>query len=350
MLIAERFGLNHETKSDANGRYIRVYKGLNTLLEGTEVRRRSVASPGSNNALSGSVGGSQTMRYGSVSQGRSRPVSMLYPESMSMGGIGSPPPQQHSHQQHYQQQQRMNSYHQPQSYQQYHDSTRVRSFTHSQAGAMAQFSGVMQQYQQQPQPQQQQQYQTTQPFPRTTDNPSRTSGNYVGYPSRLYQDSVVVPSRHPRGPDMTQNFVARQQMHAQEERQAQRQVQLKVLQQIRQRRQSSAGEDGAPAPAATTTTPPPPAQIIMPSPASNGGGSSSSTSGASVFKIEKPGSKAIPIVRPKDEDVVADNGNEQQMASPVSSSSLAQAATDSLKAPVSSAAGATAAAGQQYQE
>ncbi|KAJ1799958.1 Peptidyl-prolyl cis-trans isomerase pin4 [Coemansia sp. RSA 2399] len=330
MLIAERFGINHETKSDANGRYIRVYKGLNTLLEGTEVRRRSMASP-STGAM---TGGSQTMRYGSSSsQGRSRPSSMLYPDSLSMGGMASPPPQQQQ-----QQQQRMNSYHQPQSYQQHQDPMRMRSFTHSQAGAMSQFNGAMQYQQQQ---QQTQQYQTTQQFTRTSDNQNRASGNYGGYPSRLYQDSVVVPIRHPRGPDMSQNFAGRQQMYAQEERHAQRQVQLKVLQQIRQRRLSSAGEDGSSAPATPSAQP-------AVSGASNGSGSSASSSAgtSSVFRIGKPGSKAIPIVRPKEEEDDDDEeGDYELVASP--GSSLSQLASPKASSPPSSS---SMAAGQRQEQ
>ncbi|KAJ1819689.1 hypothetical protein LPJ60_003629, partial [Coemansia sp. RSA 2675] len=121
--------------------------------------------------------------------------------------------------------------------------------------------------------------QQQQPFPRSSDNPGRASGNYVGYPSRLYQDSVVVPSRQPHGPEMSQNFAARQQVQQQEERQVQRQMQLKVLQQNRQRRLSSTAEDGAPATASPTA-------------------SESSPLSAPAFRIEKPGSKAIPIVKP----------------------------------------------------
>ncbi|KAJ2033673.1 Peptidyl-prolyl cis-trans isomerase pin4 [Coemansia sp. S3946] len=264
MLIAERFGLNHETKGDAQGRYIRVYKGLETLLESTEVRRRSVASP--NPATLAGNNSQQTPRYGSV--GRSRPASMLYPDTMSMNGMASPPPQ------------RMNSYQQQQqpSHGFAQDPTRVRSYTTNYSQGSAHFSS--QQFQQPPQQQQQQQsQQMPQPFPRSSDNPGRASGNYVGYPSRLYQDSVVVPSRQPHGPEMTQNFAARQQMHQQEERQVQRQMQLKVLQQNRQRRLSSTAEDGAPATASPTA-------------------SESSPSSAPAFRIEKPGSKAIPIVKP----------------------------------------------------
>ncbi|KAJ1812276.1 Peptidyl-prolyl cis-trans isomerase pin4, partial [Coemansia sp. RSA 2599] len=118
MLIAERFGLNHETKSGDDGRYIRVYKGLETLLEGTEVRRRSVASP--NPASLGNNGGHGAQRYGSSS--RSRPSSMLYPDTLTMGGVASPPPQS---------MQRMSAYQSPQ--QGYHqDPSRGRSYTHSQ--------------------------------------------------------------------------------------------------------------------------------------------------------------------------------------------------------------------------
>ncbi|KAJ2680346.1 Peptidyl-prolyl cis-trans isomerase pin4 [Coemansia spiralis] len=275
MLISERFGLNHETKSDSNGRYIRVYKGLDTLLEATEVRRRSVASPGSNSMSGNGNMGGQTMRYGT--QGRSRPSSMLYPDSMSMSGMASPPPQ------------RMNSYQPAQQQQGYqNESSRVRSYTHSQ-GAMSHFSGM--QYQQQQQ--QQQQYQQ-QSFPRANDNSGRASGNYVGYPTRLYQDSAVVPTRQPRGPEMSQNFVSRQQMHVQEERHAQRQMQLKVLQQIRQRRLSSAGDDGS--------APPTPSLASMPSPVAG-------SSATSAFKIEKPASKAIPIVKPKDNQNTAEDND-----------------------------------------
>ncbi|KAJ1835768.1 Peptidyl-prolyl cis-trans isomerase pin4 [Coemansia sp. RSA 2711] len=230
MLVAERFGLNHETKSDAHGRTIRVYKGIDTLLEGTEVRRRSMAGSGAP-----SMGG----RYGG---GRSRPASMLYPDSMSMGGLTSPPPQ------------RMSLYQpQPQHYQS-HDPTRVRSYTHSQGAQLSQ----QMQYQQQP-------------YARDGSNPGRASGSYVGYPTRLYQDSVIVPARQPRGPDMAQNFAGRQQMHQQDERQAQRQAQLKTLQQNRQRRLSSSNEEAAAAL-------------------------------ESSFKISKPASKAIPIVKPKDDE------------------------------------------------
>ncbi|KAJ1670489.1 Peptidyl-prolyl cis-trans isomerase pin4, partial [Coemansia sp. RSA 25] len=258
MLIAERFGMNHETKGDAQGRYIRVYKGLDILLESTEVRRRSVASP--NPATLAGNTSQQTPRY--VSGGRSRPVSMLYPDTMSMSGLASPPPQ------------RMNTYQQQQQQQAPHgfaqDPTRVRSYTTNYPQGSANFNG------------QQHQQQTPQPFPRSSDNSGRVSGNYVGYPSRLYQDSVVVPSRQPHGPEMTQNFSARQQMHQQEERQVQRQMQLKVLQQNRQRRLSSTAEDSAPAAAASSPT----------------ALESSSPSSAPAFRIERPGSKAIPIVRP----------------------------------------------------
>ncbi|KAJ2546291.1 Peptidyl-prolyl cis-trans isomerase pin4, partial [Coemansia sp. RSA 1878] len=233
MLVAERFGLNHETKSDANGRTVRVYKGLDTLLEGAEVRRRSVASPSGAPVVGG--------RYASA--GRSRPASMLYPDNMSMNGLASPPPQ------------RMGLYQPPQQQQSYqnHDPSRVRSFTHSQGASQL---GQQLQYQQ---PQ----------FSRDSLTSGRASGSYVGYPSRLYQDSVVVPARQPRGPDLSQNFAARQQMHQQEERQSQRQAQLKVLQQNRQRRLSSANDETAAA------------------------------LDASVM-ISKPVSKAIPIVKPKD--------------------------------------------------
>ncbi|KAJ1936932.1 hypothetical protein EC988_008042, partial [Linderina pennispora] len=81
----------------------------------------------------------------------------------------------------------------------------------------------------------------------------------------------------PRGPDMPQNFVGRQQMHQQEERQQQRQQQLKVLQQNRQRRLSSANEEGS---SSSNHTP--------------------LSAKAAPFKIEKPISKAIPIVKPKE--------------------------------------------------
>ncbi|KAJ2732881.1 Peptidyl-prolyl cis-trans isomerase pin4 [Coemansia sp. BCRC 34962] len=258
MLIAERFGLNHETKGDAQGRYIRVYKGLETLLESTEVRRRSVASP--NPATLAGNGSQQTPRYGSV--GRSRPASMLYPDTMSMNGLASPPQRMNPYQQQQQQQQQQQPSH---GFAQ--DPTRVRSYTTNYSQGNANFSS--QQFQQQ--------QQMPQPFPRSSDNPGRASGNYVGYPSRLYQDSVVVPSRQPHGPEMTQNFAARQQV--QQERQAQRQMQLKVLQQNRQRRLSSTAEDGAPVTASPTA-------------------SESSPSSAPAFRIEKPGSKAIPIVKP----------------------------------------------------
>ncbi|KAJ2121259.1 Peptidyl-prolyl cis-trans isomerase pin4 [Coemansia sp. RSA 720] len=232
MLVAERFGLNHETKSDANGRTVRVYKGLDTLLEGAEVRRRSVASPSGAPVVGG--------RYASA--GRSRPASMLYPDNMSMNGLASPPPQ------------RMGLYQPPQQQQSYqnHDPSRVRSFTHSQGA-----SQLGQQLQYQPQ------------FSRDSLSSGRASGSYVGYPSRLYQDSVVVPARQPRGPDLSQNFAARQQMHQQEERQSQRQAQLKVLQQNRQRRLSSANDETA-------------------------------TALEASVMITKPASKAIPIVKPKD--------------------------------------------------
>ncbi|KAJ2810186.1 hypothetical protein FBU31_008045, partial [Coemansia sp. 'formosensis'] len=56
---------------------------------------------------------------------------------------------------------------------------------------------------------------------------------------------------------------------------------LKVLQQNRQRRLSSTAEDGAPVTASPTA-------------------SESSPSSAPAFRIEKPGSKAIPIVKPTD--------------------------------------------------
>ncbi|KAJ2338660.1 hypothetical protein GGF43_006829, partial [Coemansia sp. RSA 2618] len=237
MLVAERFGLNHETKSDANGRTIRVYKGLDTLLEGAEVRRRSVASPSGAPMAGG--------RYASA--GRSRPASMLYPESMSMSGLSSPPPQRMGL---YQPPQQSQSQSQSPSYQS-HDPTRVRSFTHSQGASQL---GQQLQYHHQPQQQ----------FSRDSLSSGRASGSYVGYPSRLYQDSVVVPARQPRGPDLSQNFAARQQMHQQEERQSQRQAQLKVLQQNRQRRLSSANDDTGAALEAS-------------------------------FKISKPASKAIPI-------------------------------------------------------
>ncbi|KAJ1863867.1 Peptidyl-prolyl cis-trans isomerase pin4 [Coemansia sp. RSA 2703] len=286
MLIAERFGLNHETKSGDDGRYIRVYKGLETLLEGTEVRRRSVASP--NPAGLGNIGnsgGHGTQRYSSA--GRPRPSSMLYPDTMAMNGMASPPPSS----------QRMSAY-QP-SHQGYNqDPTRVRSYTHTQ-GAGAHFA--------QPQQQQQQQHAVAggqQPFPRTNDAPGRVSGNYGGYPSRLYQDSVVVPTRQPRGPEMSQNFVARQSMHQQDERQAQRQAQLKVLQQNRQRRLSASGEDG----------------VVSGSTAM----SPKDGSSPSAFRIEKPASRAIPIVKPPSDTVDStDTSTEAKpaSASPVSSKS-----------------------------
>ncbi|KAJ2707181.1 Peptidyl-prolyl cis-trans isomerase pin4 [Coemansia sp. IMI 203386] len=280
MLIAERFGLNHETKSGDDGRYIRVYKGLETLLEGTEVRRRSVASP--NPASLGNNNGHGAQRYGSNS--RSRPSSMLYPDTMTMGGVASPPPQS---------MQRMNAFQSPQ--QGYHqDPSRGRSHTHS-LGVAAHFG---QQQQQQQQPQQQQMGAGAQPFPRTNDMSGRVSGNYGGYPSRLYQDSVVVPVRQPRGPEMTQNFVARQQMHQQEERQMQRQTQLKVLQQNRQRRLSASAEDGAPSSATNS-----PKEATSPS-----------------FKIEKPGSRAIPIVRPPSESEADNSENGSSLATTPSAS------------------------------
>ncbi|KAJ2707782.1 Peptidyl-prolyl cis-trans isomerase pin4 [Coemansia spiralis] len=237
MLVAERFGLNHETKGDASGgRYIRIYKGLGTLLEGAEVRRRSVASP--------SVGGAHTPRYGSI--GRSRPASMLYPDSMSMGSLGSPPTPQTPH----------------------HDPTRIRSYTHSQ---VANHLGSQQLHYQQPY--------VRAGDPAANGYPGRASGSYVGYPSRLYQDAAVVPVRQPRGPDLSQNFAARQQIHQAEQRQAQRQAQLKLLQQNRQRRLSSANDE-------------PPAAIAA--------------AVEPAFTIAKPGSRAIPIVNPDDGPIASD--------------------------------------------
>ncbi|KAJ2631032.1 Peptidyl-prolyl cis-trans isomerase pin4 [Coemansia sp. RSA 1290] len=262
MLVAERFGLNHETKSSSNGRTIRVYKGIDTLLEGAEVRRRSMASPNAS-----SMGGS---RYGAG--GRPRPSSMLYPETMSMSGLTSPPPQRMSLYQQQQQQQQL--------YHQNHDPSRVRSYTHSQGA-----SQLNQQFQNMQSQQQQ--------FSRDGMNSGRASGNYVGYPSRLYQDSVVVPARQPRGPDMSQNFTARQQMHQQDERQAQRQAQLKVLQQNRQRRLSSANEEA-------------------------------SAALESSFKITKPVNKAIPIVKPREDEPEAGSSSSSP-ASPASAKGNQQA-------------------------
>ncbi|KAJ1950899.1 Peptidyl-prolyl cis-trans isomerase pin4 [Linderina macrospora] len=264
MLIAERFGLNHETKGDSSTRYIRVYKGLETLLEAAEVRRRSMAMPGGGIA----TGAHPQPRYASAGGGggRARPVSMMYPETMS---IGSPPASAQQHR--------------ASMYQPAYDPQMVgggaghyvrgRSHTHSQGHASVPGSAnhMMQ-------------------FPWTPDTPSaaaaagRTSGNYVGYPTRLYQDSVVVPVRQPRGPDMPQNFVGRQQIHQQEERQQQRQHQLRVLQQNRQRRLSSANDDGAHAPAS----------------ASSAAATTPLSAKAMPFRIEKPVSKAIPIVKPKE--------------------------------------------------
>ncbi|KAJ2796463.1 Peptidyl-prolyl cis-trans isomerase pin4, partial [Coemansia helicoidea] len=267
MLVAERFGLNHETKGDAGGRYIRIYKGLETLLEGAEVSRRPAVSPG--------LGGAHTPRYGSV--GRSRPASMLYPDSMSMGGLASPPVQTP----------RMGLYPSPQS--PHHDPTRIRSYTHSQG---ANHLGSQQLH-----------YQQHQPYARdpaaaaaaAAAYPGRASGSYVGYPSRLYQDAAVVPVRQPRGPDLPQNFAARQQMHQAEQRQTQRQAQLKVLQQGRQRRLSASHDEP---PAATAAT---------------------SAGAEPAFTIAKPGSRAIPIVNPND-------GPSTPGASPSPSSSPAPAA------------------------
>ncbi|KAJ1957004.1 Peptidyl-prolyl cis-trans isomerase pin4, partial [Linderina pennispora] len=160
MLIAERFGLNHETKGDNNTRYIRVYKGLETLLEAAEVRRRSMAMPGGGIA----TGAHPQPRYASTG-GRSRPVSMMYPETIS---IGSPPASAQNHRA---------SMYQPHHFQQQaaiYDQqgghySRGRSHTHSQ-GHVSVPSSASQMHQ----------------FPRTPDTPAgRTSGNYVGYPTRL---------------------------------------------------------------------------------------------------------------------------------------------------------------------
>ncbi|PVU93260.1 hypothetical protein BB559_003376 [Furculomyces boomerangus] len=41
MLIAEHFGLNHETKGELSNRRIRLYKSLETLLEATEIKSRA---------------------------------------------------------------------------------------------------------------------------------------------------------------------------------------------------------------------------------------------------------------------------------------------------------------------
>ncbi|KAJ2888967.1 hypothetical protein FB639_000262 [Coemansia asiatica] len=144
-----------------------------------------------------------------------------------------------------------------------------------------------------------------QQFPRTNDMPGRISGNYGGYPSRLYQDSVVVPVRQPRGPEMSQNFVARQQMHQQEERQIQRQTQLKVLQQNRQRRLSASADDGALLGSVVTSL----KEATSPS-----------------FKIEKPVSRAIPIVKPPSENE-AENVTHGSSSSSSSSVSPASQAT-----------------------
>ncbi|KAJ1999753.1 hypothetical protein GGI04_004438 [Coemansia thaxteri] len=198
---------------------------------------------------------------------------------MSMNGLVSPPPQ------------RMNPYHQQPVNGFVQDSSRGRSYTTNYSQTGAQFAA--------PQFQQQQQQ-----FPRSSDTPGRASGSYVGYPSRLYQDSVVVPSRQPHGPEMAQNFAARQQMHQQDERQAQRQTQLKVLQQNRQRRLSSAAEDDAP-----------PAQ------------EPSLSSSTPAFRIEKPVSKAIPIVRPTD----ASGSNSSRESSPATPS-LAEGSSQTPRA------------------
>ncbi|KAJ2888683.1 hypothetical protein IWW38_004897 [Coemansia aciculifera] len=198
---------------------------------------------------------------------------------MSMSGLASPPPQ------------RMNVYQQQQQQVQLgfaQDPTRMRSYTTNYSQGSANFNSQQQQHQPMPQP-----------FPRSNDNPGRVSGNYVGYPSRLYQDSVVVPSRQPHGPEMTQNFSARQQMYQQEERQAQRQMQLKVLQQNRQRRLSSTAEDGAPAITSPTV---PESSPLSPS--------------APAFKLERPGSKAIPIVKPTDDS--ASSSPDTRHSSPAS--------------------------------
>ncbi|KAI7823157.1 hypothetical protein BX661DRAFT_172903 [Kickxella alabastrina] len=288
MLIAERFGLNHETKTNEEGRCVRIYKGLATLLEGTEARRRSVASPNPAGLSNGGIGShAGTQRYGAT--GRSRPSSMLYPDTMNMNGFNSPLA---SHQQ-----QRMGSFQSSQQGYQ-NELSRVRSYTHSQ-GVSAHFQQhSMQQQQQQPVQQQHQPIQQDiglqqqqQAFPRANDAPGRASGNYGGYPSRLYQDSAVVPYRHPRGPEMSQNFVARQQMHQQDERQIQRQTQLKVLQQNRQRRLSSTAENN-------NDTPSTPVAVATAAAAAAAAASPAESLSSSTFKIEKPLSKAIPIVRP----------------------------------------------------
>ncbi|KAJ2778962.1 Peptidyl-prolyl cis-trans isomerase pin4 [Coemansia javaensis] len=275
MLVAERFGLNHETKGDAAGRYIRIYKGLETLLEGAEVRRRSMASPGGGSGSGSGSGGSP--RYGGPA-GRSRPASMLYPDTLSMGAPG----------------QRMSLYqpHQHQQHQQpYHDPTRMRSYTHSQ-GANHVGSQQLQQA-----------------FARNGGEPSpgRASGSYVGYPSRLHQDAAVVPVRQPRGPELAHNFAARQQIHQQEERQAQRQAQLKLLLQNRQRRLSASNEDAPSSVAAAAAAEP-------------------------AFTIAKPGSRAIPIVNP---------GDSGPATSSATTPAAATAATPPATAAAAAAAAAT---------
>ncbi|KAJ1673598.1 Peptidyl-prolyl cis-trans isomerase pin4, partial [Spiromyces aspiralis] len=86
--IAGRFGLKYEVKGAGNHRYIRVYKGLETLLEATEVKRRSGVRGGGGQygmGVPSTVGRGQLPRstsganfQGTAGGGRQRPVSAVF--------------------------------------------------------------------------------------------------------------------------------------------------------------------------------------------------------------------------------------------------------------------------------
>ncbi|KAJ1670247.1 hypothetical protein EV182_008331, partial [Spiromyces aspiralis] len=113
-----------------------------------------------------------------------------------------------------------------------------------------------------------------------------TSGNaFGGYPTRLFGDAVVVPVRQPYGPDMDNNFAVRKQRQMQKQ---QRQEQLKFLQKTRQRRLSDAAHAAvSPSPTSPTSATASDGYIISPIPG---------------VRLEKPVSKAIPIVDPNSKE------------------------------------------------
>ncbi|KAJ1920628.1 Peptidyl-prolyl cis-trans isomerase pin4 [Mycoemilia scoparia] len=278
MMIAERFGLNHETKGDFSTRFIRVYKSLGTLLEATEIKRRPVhtnSGMSSNSTLSRSSTGPAN----SSAAGRQRPVSAIFdimqPPSSSTGnkislfsptGVTSRPEMP-----------------QPSGYpfggsESFGSSTitlssntglglgippRGRSLTTVHTGNFTSspqttsIASIAQNALASP---------TGFRSPPPTAN-SRMSGTFNALNNRLFGDAVVVPVRQPNGPDINNNFAARAQKQ-------QRQEHLKTLQLNRQRRLSDAAS-----PSPNTAQFP-----LSPIPG---------------IKIANKESKAIPIVDPK---------------------------------------------------